>query len=374
VDSLDCAHPSIVLSTPAVGDVYYSWTGPGGFASTVANPTISVPGTYLVTMTNVRGCSSTGSILVLENMDAPMVITNEISSCSGQSNGSVSAFAQDGVPPYTYAWFSNGMLIGTTSTINNLPEGAYTCTVTAANGCTAEATSYVFSVSIPSFSAMDTLDCAHQSISLGFLFPNIVGYQWSGPGGFSSTEASPIISEPGNYQVTTTNNQGCTGTGNIFVIEDTVQPTIAVEAVVATCFGQNTGGIDISVSGASGPYTYSWFNNGTLIGSFPNISGLGEGTYTCQVTAKNGCSSTLTVTVSSLPELPAFSGVDTLDCAHPSVEMDATLAGIISYQWSGPGGYTSSLANPVVSESGTYQVIFTNAQGCTRTGSFVEIT
>lgn len=371
--TLDCSNPSAMLTIPLVGIVSYQWSGPEGFTSTLASPVVPVTGTYNVVVTNAQGCTGTGSIVVLENMDAPEVITSEISSCYGQNNGSVSAFAQDGVPPYTYAWYSNGMLIGTTSTINNLSEGAYTCTVTGANGCTAEATSYVFSVSIPTFSAIDTLDCAHQTISLGFLFPNVVAYQWSGPGGFSSTEANPVISEPGNYEVTTTNNQGCTGTGIIFVIEDTVQPTIAVEAVVATCFGQNTGGIDISVSGTPGPYTYSWLNNGTLIGSFPNISGLGEGTYTCQVTAKNGCSSTLTLMVPSLPALPTFSGVDTLDCAHTNVEMDATLAGIVSYQWSSPGGFSSSLPNPVVAETGTYQVIFTNAQGCTGTGSFVVL-
>ena len=55
-----CAGSSTTWSATA-GMTAYSWTGPGGFTATTQNITITVAGTYTVTITGANGCQSTCS-------------------------------------------------------------------------------------------------------------------------------------------------------------------------------------------------------------------------------------------------------------------------------------------------------------------------
>src|SRR6185503_20176079 len=57
-----CAGSTLNLNTAAVAGAIYAWTGPGGFTSTLQNPSIAnattaATGTYSVTVT-VNGCTS----------------------------------------------------------------------------------------------------------------------------------------------------------------------------------------------------------------------------------------------------------------------------------------------------------------------------
>ena len=61
--TLTCIANSVQLgASSSTGGVTYSWSGPGGFNSALQNPTVSVTGTYTVTVTNpANGCTSTAS-------------------------------------------------------------------------------------------------------------------------------------------------------------------------------------------------------------------------------------------------------------------------------------------------------------------------
>ncbi len=59
-----CVDQSINLT--ASGGTNYSWSGPGGFTSTLQNPTrtnatAAMAGTYTVTVTDGNGCSATAT-------------------------------------------------------------------------------------------------------------------------------------------------------------------------------------------------------------------------------------------------------------------------------------------------------------------------
>ena len=68
---------------------------------------------------------------------------------------------------------------------------------------------------------------------------------------------------------------------------------------------------------------------------------------------------------SSLPPVTAMGG--TIDAAHPTVQlMGHSIISGVTYLWTGPNGFTSSLKKPIVSVPGFYTLTVTNPQtGCT---------
>ena len=66
-----------------------------------------------------------------------------------------------------------------------------------------------------------------------------------------------------------------------------------------SCFGANDGTIDITPSGGSGNYTYSWSTqNGTQpVNGQQDQSGLGPGVYTLTLADSNSCSISQTFTL-----------------------------------------------------------------------------
>lgn len=64
------------------------------------------------------------------------------------------------------------------------------------------------------------------------------------------------------------------------------------------------------------------------------------------------------------PTVTATGG--TLTCVSPTVQLSASAnQGGVSFAWFGPGGFTSTVANPVVSFPGSYCVTATSVAGCT---------
>ena len=57
-------------------------------------------------------------------------------SCFGLPDGSITAIPSGGAPPYAYVWNTGA----TVQTLNNIPAGAYSVTVTSSNGFTGSGT------------------------------------------------------------------------------------------------------------------------------------------------------------------------------------------------------------------------------------------
>lgn len=128
-----------LTATASNGTTNYSYSWSNGATtnntpSTTNTITGLVAGTYTVTITDNNSCTATASSTISQPTIGLSVSTNVNNhvSCSGGSDGSVSATPSGGTPSYTYSW-SNA---GTTATVSGLSAGTYTVTVTDANGCT----------------------------------------------------------------------------------------------------------------------------------------------------------------------------------------------------------------------------------------------
>jgi len=98
----------------------------------------------------------------------------------------------------------------------------------------------------------------------------------------------------GNYEVSTTDNFGCSGTTNIAVHQP--DSLILVESTVdVTCFGAHNGQITMSATGGTLPYTFVLNNQSNLTGAY---SGLDTGRYVIGVVDNHGCSDSTNVTIS----------------------------------------------------------------------------
>ncbi|SOE21059.1 ELWxxDGT repeat-containing protein [Spirosomataceae bacterium TFI 002] len=137
--NLTCATTSVTRT--ASGGNSYAWSGPNSFSANTALANMTTPGTYSVTVTDTNGCVASATTAVTQDASVP------IASITGNANltcttSSVTRTASGGT---SYSW-SNGLGNNPVATIT--APGTYSVTVTAANGCSAIATTMVTQESV----------------------------------------------------------------------------------------------------------------------------------------------------------------------------------------------------------------------------------
>lgn len=192
----------------------YLWsTGASGDA--ISNLTA---GTYTCTITDGNGCSIAKPIIISQSSSTLTLTSTQTNVlCYNNNTGSVTLTINGGTVPYTYNW-SNGE---TTSTINNLAPGNYTCTVTDANGCVI---SKAFTITAPNLLTVQVISktdmyCGAGSTGLatiqanGGVTPYV--YQWSNG---SSTPAVTALAV-GTYSCVVSDANGCTANTSVNIAQ-----------------------------------------------------------------------------------------------------------------------------------------------------------
>ncbi len=143
-------------------------------------------------------------------------------------------------------------------------------------------------------------------------------------------------------------------------VSQNVNPLITA----ATCAGLNDGSIALTVTGSSGPYTYSW--NTTPVQPTSTATGLAPGSYTCTITDVSGCTSTYTGTVglNNNATVNATASPATI-CRGQSAQLTAIpgIGQLTTYTWT-PGALTGSTVSVSPSGTTTYTLQASNASGC----------
>lgn len=210
--------------------------------------------------------------------------------------GSVYANPNGGLPPYTYLWNTGE----TTSTIQNLPAGVYSVTVTDDEGTQASAQITLDSQNLTAGVAGYYL-CPNESFGdpfrmLGMVFsvPGVgilpITMDGSGyvvdilsngePGGsvyyLAATGAWPA---PGTYlQLPFTNSDGCPGTMDVNIPRPFTYTIPQVLTVHGACSGGSNGGVLVHVPAVAyaSPNYIQLFRNGVLQGNLYDQGGYGQ--------------------------------------------------------------------------------------------------
>ncbi|MEO9533674.1 MAG: GEVED domain-containing protein [Crocinitomicaceae bacterium] len=185
-------------------------------------------------------------------------------------------------------------------------------------------------------------------------------YAWT-PGGETTTM---ITGGAGNYSVQITDAAACTSTFSYTIGEPTaVAATFNTTSV--SCNGDTDGAIDMTVTGGTPTYTYSWSNAETT----EDITGLAPGNYTVVVTDANGCAENFNATVNE-PAVLTGSTTTTDIMTGNDGAIDLSVSGgtpPYSYDWDSGFATTQDLSD--LSVAGTYICVITDANGCTTTVS-----
>jgi len=177
---------------------------------------------------------------------------------------------------------------------------------------------------------------------------------------------TPVVNAPGTYSLRVTNiHNGCTAVSNAVVSANVAPPVITTAGGTFTCAAPN---ITLQASTNAPNPSYAWTGPGGFTSTAQNPVVNVAGTYTVLVTnGVSGCTATSTAIViagNDTPQVTATGGGIT--CAQSTVTLGATSTTQgVTYSWTGPGGFTSLISNPVVSVVGSYQVVATAPNGCT---------
>jgi large repetitive protein len=278
----------------------YSWTGPGSYSNFIEDISNLIAGNYNLTVTDFTGCSSgTGPIIVLEP-PALNAVLDSISniSCFGDNNGALYITVSGGTLPYTYSW--TGPDSYTDEDITGLRPGSYNLEITDGNGC--KFNSGPFTISEPALLSITTdsvIDISCFGSADGAIYITVAGgtlpyaYAWTGPGGFNSITEDITGLEKGVYILNVTDANGCfiSLPAQTILEPDSISVVVDPTSLLAlNCFGDNNGRIDITVSGGTGSYNYSWTGPGSYTSANQDINGLTAGDYNLIIRDANGCS------------------------------------------------------------------------------------
>jgi gliding motility-associated-like protein len=321
-------------------------------------------GLFDVYTQDANGCISLSSITISSpnQLDADLEILVS-PTCDGLNDGVLRSNTTGGTTPtYSYDWSNNG---SNTNVINSLSIGMYSVVITDNNGCSISDSIMLNPVfSLSSSTSSTQVSCTGSSdgtanvIVSGGSSPYV--YQWNnGSNGPNIVGLSAAI-----YNVIITDNNGCFVADSVLITESDSALAFTSNITDLNCFQDNTGSISISVVGGIGNYMYLWSNGDTS----SSISNLIASTYIVIVTDSAGCVVSDSLTVSEPLNLTYNLSSTNISCFGLSDGFtDIVVSGGVlpySYNWSGPGNFSSTDTSINFLSSGVYNIIVTDTNGC----------
>ena len=354
--------------TGGTSPYYFVWTG-AGVDATAEDQTGLAAGTYNVTITDARSCTTSTSAVISQpdQLTANPIVTDVL--CNGNPTGAVDPQIAGGTLNYNYSW--DDFNLSSDAILTGVTAGTYHLTVTDNNSCVL----LVGPVTITEPPLFDALNTAHpvtcKGASDGHIDQNYISggvspyfYMWS------NGETTPGISglTAGTYYLTVSDSHSCTIPGGIWVQEpDFALGASAIQSKPVTCFGGSDGTATVTATGGWETYTYLW--NNTQTGA--TATGLSAGNYSVTVNDGGGCSVVATATVYGPGAAIAASAAETkvVSCFGGS-DGEATVYpsfgwGTYSYLWNN----TQTGATATGLTAGTYTVTVSDFNGCTATAT-----
>jgi gliding motility-associated-like protein len=355
-----------------------AWTGPNAFSSSDEDISDLETGDYDLVVTDDNGCQVLASYFVDSPPELQLDFDITHITCASAMDGEIDMTITGGIPPYIIAWTGPAAFTSSDEDLTGLDAGSYEVTVTDDNGCFV-----VTSVDVDEPTPIDVVatvtppSCA--GTNDGSIELDITGgtapysTDWTGPNAYSSTDEDITGLEPGTYDLTVTDDNGCEFTGT-YDITDPDPFDVVFDITEISCNGEFDGAIDATISGGTPPYQTDWTGPNAFTSSDEDITGLEAGTYDLIITDDSGCQDNYQVVLNDPLAITLVEDITDASCGgFFDGAIDLTILGgtpgyIIS--WTGPNAFTSPDEDISNLEGGDYTVEVTDAAGCMETATY----
>jgi hypothetical protein len=320
-------------------------------------------GSYFATVTDDNACLMTAGFVISEPPSALSLQTTKNNiSCTGIQNGTINLTLTGGTAPYTYIWSAveNPLFSSISEDITGLDAGQYVVTVTDSRGCSASiSTNIERSVELIIQAEPKHLSCFNSND--GRIDIEVTGgtppyhYLWSD--GVIAVQRDSISA--GLYHLLVTDARFCKNTADIQINQPDFLEVIPTPDHIE-CFGQSNGAIQITVSGGTAPYSYSWSSGADT----KDIDNLTAGEYSLTITDENECVAAVSIWLEQGKAFASDEFVKHVSCNGGS---DGAIDFLVrggkppySYEWS--NGESSASIDQLT--EGPYWVTFTDANQC----------
>lgn len=341
------------------------WQGPNSFIASSINVVVSDPGTYTLTVVTKNGCRQKKSLDLEFEVSYPLAnISKQDINCYfeyGEINVNVNSdvdFIQIiGPGGFGSMEFTNDSLL----------SGEYIVSVKDSQNCTAD---YIVTIKVDTipnnvkFITDNVLDCDTDTINLQ-ANGKIDEYNWIFENDTISKSKKFEIYNPGFYYFYGIGSDGCEISDSTEIEVDDQVPSVNTTDQMITC-NQEEVPLMVSSNLQITHFLWSGPNNFTSVVNQPitNVNG----TYNVTVTGYNGCtnSGSLEVFIDTLQPDISASLETPLDCSTFETDLIgfSQSDSILYYNWIGDNNFISNDSLITVSDTGYYQFIVTNYNGC----------
>jgi gliding motility-associated-like protein len=353
-----------LIPSGGVGPYQFNWQG-SGFTN---NNTLSnIPrGDYPVLIRDANNCLLPLLIPVreLELILNPAVQAITPPSCTGFSNGSIIVDISNGAPPFQYNWGA-GFL--NDNSLLNVSAGTYSVEVRDANLCVGS-----FNFQMNDYPPLQLgINPLHVSC-FGLANGNATVVPSGGVGNYTylwangQTQALATGLRAGNYTVTVVDGNGCVANSAVQITEPAPLVIVVIDSTGLLCSYDTTGRIVVQASGGTPDYEYSV--NGVTFQSSPLFNTLRSGTYIFTAMDAQGCTATVSGTVSGPPDLIVDAGMDqTIRLGYETSIRAVASQPNLTISWQPPLGLSCvdclfPFASPA--ETTTYAITVLNPENC----------
>ena len=367
-----CDGSRTALAVGGVSPIAYNWNNGAGTSSAFFG---LCPGLNTLVITDANGCAFDTTFFFNVQPITPNLSFTP-TSCFGSCDGTAEVAPSGGTGNFTINWSPGG---ATGPSVSNLCPGNYSVTLADVNGCD---TTLTFDITEPPpiLSTITSTDATCSGTCDGTASvtasgsPGPFSFVWTPEPGSGQGTADVIGLCEGTYSVLVTDqSSGCDTT---LTVNIAAPGAIDAQAVLtdASCAGTCDGEIQLTTSGGTPPYTFTWTPAPPAGQGTGSISGLCAGNWSVLIADAAGCDTTLNFTITEPPPIDPGLVVTDVSCAGAcdGTATATVTGGVAPYDliWTPApaGGQGSNTATGLC--AGNYTLLITDDNGCDTTVTF----
>jgi len=352
--------------TGGTAPYFYQWENSTYVLSNTNQDLVNYPSdNYTYRVRDFNNCLETATLLINQPPKLESTIVGVDILCKYGNTGEIDLEVTGGVLPYVYAW-NNGPV---TQDQTGLVAGYYEVQILDDHNCllidsitlTEPLDSLSYQYSVFDVRCNNGDDGTIDLIVTGGTVP--YNYNWSN--GATTSNITNLTS--GYYQFEVIDNNGCIMIDSIFVDQP---DALALNEVVTPvrCYGLSDGRIDLTTTGGTPPFTYSWYNSDFALSTqTEDLVDFPADLYQVEVVDSNNCFYELYINLPQPDSLVISHTFNNVSCKDSS---DANI--FVTITGGNPGYYTNWSNGSTVEDqtnivADDYELVVLDQKNCTDT-------